>query len=224
MGYTLPMVLSAELLNLVLYASQQLGIVLGVGAQTVVLIAYLSAMRDGVLDDGEERFARAVTQVLYAGLALVVLSGISVTATHLVAQEQNILTAPAFLLKWGLIGLIVGSVFLPQLSIPQWVVHGFAGGTWFALFVLHILAPVAPWETLLLLYGAWLLGFFLCWTGLVFATRKKKVLPPPAPPKPPLPILVKPAPALPTVLSDQSPGLPAIRVMPKTPEEVAKHL
>ena len=53
--------------------------------------------------------------------------------------------------------------------MPQWIVHGFAGGTWFALFVLHILAPVAPWETLLLLYGAWLAGFFLCWIGLVFA-------------------------------------------------------
>lgn len=222
--YTLSMVLSGELLNLVLYAAQQLGIVLGVGAQTVVLIAYLSAMRDGVIDDWEERFARAVVQVLYAGLALVVLSGLSITATHLVAQEQSTLMAPAFLLKWGLIGLIIVSVFLPRLFVSQWIIHGFAGGTWFALFVLHILAPVASWETLLLLYGVWLAGFFLCWTGLVFTTRKKKkILPISTPvvtkPEPPQkPILV-----LPAVTTIEHSGLPAIRVMPKTPEEATKH-
>ena len=70
------MFISFDVINLVLYIMQQFGVMLAVGAQTIVLVAYLSTIRDGVVDNQEERFAKAVKKVLYVGIALIVVSGL----------------------------------------------------------------------------------------------------------------------------------------------------
>lgn len=166
------MIFGGELVSLILYATQQLGITLAVGGQTIVLVAYLLAMRDRVIDPTEAQFARAVRTVLVAGLFLVIASGLGVTAMHYFAGELWILLSPAYLFKW----ILVGAVALFTLGIgtnlvPQWLGEAFAGGTWYALFFLHILAPDTSWESLLILYGGWLGAFALCWMALVFGTR-----------------------------------------------------
>lgn len=266
------MALESELVRLVLYATQQLGVTLAVGAQTIVLLAYLIAMRDRVVEAKEAQFARAARAVLFSGLGLVILSGLGIAALHYIGAEFSILLAPAFLFKW----ILVVAVLLFGLGIGagwvwQWVGEGIVGGTWYALFLVHILAPVTSWETLGVLYAGWLGAFFLIWTALVFGTRErvttiatavKKVAPPPVkiapePPKSPpvplalpnIPIFKKPEPVLPPVAPpplpapivkienpptlvpkpeqktsglNEHPGLPAIRVMPKTPEDIDK--
>ena len=271
------MALESEIVRLVLYATQQLGVTLAVGGQTVVLLAYLIAMRDRVVDSKEAQFSRAVKAVLFSGLGLVILSGIGITALHYIGGELPILFAPAYLFKWLLILLVVVFSFeVGKRLAPPWVGEGIVGGTWYALFLVHILAPVTTWENLLILYAGWLAAFFLIWTALVFGTREKATSPvtpvkkleqkpvtatpsivqpkPFAVPKPPLPTPVPlpnipsqkigpafiPAPNLLSIVEDRPvaiplskseekitdpnahPGLPAIRVMPKTKEDIDK--
>ena len=290
------MALESEIVRLVLYATQQLGMTLAVGAQTIVLVAYLIAMRDRVVEAKEAQFARAVRTVLFSGLGLIVLSGLGISALHFLGGELAVLLAPAFLFKWILvIGVLLFGLGVGRGLLTEWIGEGLAGGTWYALFFLHILAPVISWETLLILYAGWLGAFFLIWAALVFGTRERvaslativkkvvplpkntpfpppkptevsKPLPPPPPPKPseplkppspplavpnipsvnatfstasstiiPTPVPPPPAPIVkienPLALRvpeqkitdpDAHPGLPAIRVMPKTPEDVDK--
>lgn len=196
------MFLSADVISLVLYCAQQLGVTLGVGAQTIMLVAYLSAMRDGVVDAKEAQFARAVRRVLMLGLVLIVLSGIGITMMHIVSGQTGTVLAAAYLFKWILVVSVVVFTVLNQL--PQKIMQGLAGGSWYALFIVHILAPVASWANLLTLYVVWMIGFFLCWIALTYATKDKSVqiaVPVKAQPKP----AAQPAkpPALPKPITPQ---------------------
>jgi len=211
------MFLSADVISLLLYCAQQLGVTLGVGAQTIMLVAYVMAMRDGVVDDKEAQFSRAVMRVLITGLTLIILSGLGIMALHFLAGESAVIFSQAFLFKWLLIiGVLVCTLFN---NLPQHMMLGLAGGSWYALFVVHILAPVATWANLLTLYAVWMIGFGICWAIIVLATRGKggivqpkkevnKILPPiiktappvkpivaaPKPPPPPTPPPPPPAP------------------------------
>src|SRR5581483_881342 len=94
---------SSDVINLVLYCLQQLGVTLGVGAQTILLIAYVQAMRDGVVDSKEAQFSRALSVVLNAAIICVVVSGLGITALHLIAGQSDVVYSPAFLFKWVLV-------------------------------------------------------------------------------------------------------------------------
>lgn len=304
-----------DLLPLGLYFTQQLGVMLGVGAMTVMLIAHVVALRDGVVEPAEERFARAVKQVLFFGLLLIIASGVVITAMHSMAGETQIIFQPAFIFKWMLV-VVVSLAALSRVghTFPSLWKEGFVGATWYALFILHVVAPVTSWVDLIIVYAGWVVGFLLVWGAVarVFkpttAVVGKKVdsapasvapkpkvvqsttkplpppvipkpvvpapkpavvvLPPPTPPKPVVPPAPpKPAPPLPPAKPvaaiapikpkpstpvptkplepkpalavpakpptkpqeqvkdpDEHPNLPAIRVMPRTPEDVDRQL
>jgi hypothetical protein len=181
------MFLSADFLNLIFYCVQQLGVTLGVGAETIMLAAYLISMRDGVVDEKETQYARAIKRVMATALWLIVLSGLGITALHLTAGESATVFTSAFLFKWMLIVLAIVLTFLRRVSKLS-VVEGVIGGTWYALFLIHILAPVTSWFNLGTLYAVWLVGFVLCWEALVVIRRDKKS----TPAKKPLPPVVAP--------------------------------
>jgi len=169
------MVVSLDLVSLILYAVQQLGIMLGVGAQTILLITYAISVRDGVVDAKESQIARAVTKAIVAGLGLIVLSGGLIVAMHFMAGQWYVLLAPAFLFKWLLIAFLIVTTFLwRKKPFPDFVWEGIMGGTWYALFVLHIIAPVATWFDLVVLYVVWTAGFLLVWSASIFMTHKKE--------------------------------------------------
>jgi hypothetical protein len=199
-----------ELINLILYAAQQLGIVLAVGGQTIVLVAYLLAMRDRVIDSQEAQFARAVRTVLVAGLGLIILSGLGITALHYSAGEMATLLSPPYLFKWMLIGAVgLFTLGIGKGALPQWIGEAFAGGTWYALFLLHILAPMTTWGNLIILYGGWLAAFSLCWGALVFGTRDRAAAVSSVKKEQPQKPVIKSAPA-PTVV----PNIPSAKVQP----------
>ena len=164
------MVLLAHIVFLV----QMLGISLGIGAQTVMLVAFVQAARDRVIDDTEAQFARAVRRVLRAGLVLIVLSGLASIPLDVLAANASIFSEPAYLFKWALIGLVILLSFVPvRRLVAEEVFEGIAGGMWYALFVVHILAPVTTWINLLILWAVWLIGFNIIWHVVVFSTREK---------------------------------------------------
>lgn len=260
-----------DVLNLLLYCAQQVGITLGVGASTTMLIAYTIAMRDRVVDAKEAQFARAVRRALRAGLWFIIISGLGITALEALGGRLDIVFSPAFLFKWVLILVLFFEEWITErVDMPNGAWEGFSGGTWYALFILHILAPVATWGALLLLYGVWMAGFALCWGAIVFTFRGKdegargavrKIFQPaprpitqappvsaaiieprrvPAPPPrpvvvqvatpPPPPPPPRPAPAVAPVVVQKtetpkipevfSPDMPALRIMPQTPEDM----
>jgi len=188
------MFFSADFLNLIFYCAQQLGVTLGVGAETIMLAAYLISMRDGVVDEKETQYARAIKRVTAVALWLIVISGIGITfltviATHstnleIAAQNNLVLHSASFYFKWILIVLAVGLTFLRRVSKLS-VVEGVIGGTWYALFLVHILAPATSWFNLSTLYAVWLVGFVLCWEALVVLRREKKSTPTKKPVPPP---------------------------------------
>lgn len=323
------MFIDGDLVSLFLYAVQQLGVMLGVGAQSVLLIAYLLSRRDGVIDQAEERFARAVERILFAGLSLIIISGVGAVAFHFLLGQFDVLFAPAFLFKWVLVLLIVVLIGIFrnfQVSISHDIREWLVGGTWYAIFLVHILAPVTVWENLLLMYVFWMVGFGFIWMMMIALVYDKdpshiqkniaaaaaaiknlaptmpepklapvvvqqpkpmprpepkpaptptpppkvevRPAPPPVAPPPkievkvtpapaPQPVVIKPAPApvapKPVVAAtapkppvqpapppmapqpvikkdekvvdpDENPGLPAIRVMPKTPEDLINQM
>jgi hypothetical protein len=168
------MVLDSDLVGLLLYCVQQLGIVLGVGAQSIMLIAYLVSLRDGVIDSKEAQFARAVRKVLLFGIALIVASGIGAVLFEIVVGKAEVISEPAFLFKWILIIAVSAfALFLDRGKLSHPWVEGVVGGTWYALFLLHILAPVTNWIQLTELFVVWLVGFSLCWVGLVYMIKGK---------------------------------------------------
>ncbi len=165
-----------DLVNLFLYSFQQLGVMLGVGAETILLITYAISVRDGVVDAKETQIARAVGKALLTGLWLMVLSGAAIVALHISLGQAAILLAPAFLFKWLLIAFLLAATFVWRgKPFPTFVWEGLIGASWYALFLVHIIAPVAAWSDLIVLYVVWVAGFLLIWSAAVYMTHKKPV-------------------------------------------------
>ena len=211
-----------EFFYFLIYVAQQLGIMLGVGAQTVLLCAHLLAVHHGEQENPHAAYAQAARKALGAGFFLIIVSGLFAVVTHLLGGQADIVLAPAFLFKWALIIILLAAFFL-QSRLREWVnfYYAFTGTTWYALFLVHSLGPVTSWGSLWVLYILWAILFTLVWTGFValmqrsikkpvsmpatpvtFVIKKEapRPIPPPAPspvPPPPPPPTPKPAPPAP---------------------------
>jgi hypothetical protein len=172
------MSLPVDLVSLVLYCVQQLGVVLGVGAQTVLLIAFILATRDGKIDQKEEQFGHVILSVLKYGLLFMVLSGILITVIHISFEQYAIVETPAFLFKWALIALIgTITLLIERRPFAHFFWEGILGAHWYALFIINAIAPLISWADLLVLYVLWSVGFMLAWSALVYSMRAKRNMP-----------------------------------------------
>ena len=266
-----------EFFALAVFIAQQLGVMLGVGAGTVLLVAYLLGLHKEESDAAHQNFVRAVFLARSVALGVIVVSGVAAVGVHFAVGELGVLFAPAFVFKWILIGAVLGLYFVEKWAqglSSGWrlAVCGFVGAQWYALFLIHSVAPVTTWEYLLPFYAGWVVFFELVWHTFVWVmsrplrvqkvaeakTSSASAVPekPPAPPpvfvKPASPIVLpvpkptehhnvpeiapvilpvvvavpapmpqpKPAPAPTLTDIEKEPDLPAIRVMPRTPEEI----
>ncbi|MES2006765.1 MAG: hypothetical protein V4436_01510 [Patescibacteria group bacterium] len=173
------MLFSVELLDLLLYCVQQLGVMLAVGAETIVLVSYIVSMYDRVIEEAEVRFSRAVHRALLVGLSCVVLSGLAIVWLHL-SLEEDVVFEPVFLFKWLLIVTLIGMyVWQRRKPFSHFLLEGVVGGTWYALFLIHILAPQASWGNLAVLYILFVVGFVALWSALVAMSKTRSVQPAP---------------------------------------------
>jgi hypothetical protein len=168
------MLFSGEMADLVLYCVQQFGVMLAVGAVTVVLIAYAIATRDGKTDETEIRFSKAVHRALFFGIGCIVVSGVAITGLHIVRAEIATVLEPRFLFKWLLIaGLIGVYAWQKWKTFSRPFVEGIIGGTWYMLFLVHILDSLTSWTNLFTLYIVFLGGFVAIWGAVVKASRQE---------------------------------------------------
>lgn len=154
-----------ELFALAVYSVQWLGIVLGVGAEVVLMVAHLTALHE----HKPQWLATipAVRAVQRWGLVLIVVSGVVAVGLQALL-DPSVFLIPVFGFKWALI-VLAWSAFLASRSGGRATIEGFAGGTWLALFVVHSVAPsTATWAVLGAGYAVWLAVFGLLWTSTVY--------------------------------------------------------
>lgn len=229
-----------DLVNLILYCAQQLGVMLGVGAESVLLIVYFLSLHEGRAEPRAEHFVPTVHKVLRWGLVFIICSGLLITAIHIFFGQFNVVFSPAFVLKWLLIGAVAGAEVLRRRgTFAHFAWEGVAGAHWYALFALHILAPVAAWGDLLVLYVLWVAGFMACFVSIAHAmgapapAHKPKEEPVPPQPKhvvqaqPPKPVF-KPAPKPPPpepkkFVTPPPPPAPPPAPKPPPPPAPAQH-
>ncbi len=178
------MELAGELLSLVVSLSQQIGIVVGVGALTVTLVGHLLSLH---AHKNETVFAyvRAARSIRAMALMLIIVSGGAAILIHFQTQTLSVLAAPAFLFKWLLIILLTAFYFieLKVEGVKRDAVEGFEGANWYALLIVHTMAPVAGWLLMLYIYLGWLAAFAVIWAGFVWVMRRYSTLDSGAAPK-----------------------------------------
>lgn len=198
-----------------------------------------------LLDTHAERFNEhlrtAARWVRFVGLLLIILSGGVVGYVHFIAGETAILEEPAFVFKWLLVVLLLGFHLLDKVQRGRGVILWLEGASWYALFLVHTLAPVISWADILIAYGAWIIAFGAVWGIFLYAVtpRKKKTIAPevlkeipPVVPKPPVsvvPPVKPPAPVAKPVIASLSPTkpehpLPALHAVAELPAPVKEKI
>jgi hypothetical protein len=167
------MFFEVSFIGLFLFFIQELGIALGLGGQMALLAAYSLSIEDGVVDPREAQFHRAVRGVLHVGLFCIVTSGAVISLIHFLTGEVSTLMEPAYLFK---VALIILATVLSLLSLQkiESTVMGLAGGTWSALFVLHIFGPVTTWPVLTALFVVWMVIFNIIWKIWVYFKNENR--------------------------------------------------
>lgn len=200
------MSLAGDLISLSVALAQEGGVLLGVGAVTLTLVAHLLALHSK-RDEWVHGYVRAALQLRAIALIVIILSGIAAIVVHVQTDTGATILTPAYLFKWLLIGILTVLHFL-ELKVHgyyQDALEGFEGANWYALLIVHSVAPVASWVFIGALYAAWLAAFGVVWAAFVWYLRWQgspkapapKPAPAPAPtpaPMPPLaPVAPKPA-------------------------------
>lgn len=217
------MALDAGLFSLGVALIQQLGIVLGVGAQTILLTAHFLALHSRRSEE-MHGYVHTARQVRAVSLMLIILSGVAAVIIHLQTGTSETLFAPAFIFKWGLIGILALFHMLEEGSAgyKQDAIEGFEGTNWYALFIVHTMAPVVSWAFLLEIYGGWFVAFGTVWVAFVAFMRWQGTTkaPNPMPAAPATPLPPKPAPAavpIPVLPKLQPQPQPTVATPPPAP-------
>lgn len=204
------MTLAGDLISLLVSLAQEIGIIAGVGALTITLVGHLLSLHARV-SETVYGFVRAARHIRALALMAIIISGGAAILIHFQTQTPEVLLAPAYLFKWALIAVLTAFYFveLKVVGIARDAVEGFEGANWYALFIIHTIAPVVGWGKLLGIYGGWLITFAVIWAVFVWVMRRqntkesKPAVPAPAPapaptpapkPVPPPAPVVKPAP------------------------------
>ncbi len=200
---------------------QEAGIVAGVGAVTMTLVGHLLSLHTHQ-NELVHGYVRAARHIRALALALIIISGVAAILIHFQTGTPSVLWAPAFIFKWLLIILLAAFYFieLKVERIKRDAVEGFEGANWYALFIVHSMAPIIGWGKMLMIYGGWLITFGVIWAGFVWLMRWHKTVKPKAMPAsaPVAPIPPNPAPA-----SAMAPSPKPVAPVPMPPKPIEIH-
>ncbi len=187
-----------DVASLAVFVLQQLGIVLGVGAEAIIAYVaaahYIGSHQGHQPDFHRQSLARSARHVQAGALLLIVLSGVAAIGIHLNGENVQALVESAFIYKWLLIALVT-AVFFIDPHIPSrytWTARGFAGVSWASLCILHVVAPIVSWWIIALAHILFVAIWMALWQGV--ARLAHPPVSKPTPPPPPKPVAPKPAP------------------------------
>jgi hypothetical protein len=113
-----------------------IGLTLGVGSSTFALIFFISALKDGVIDDSEKRLLHIVYTVLRVGMGILILTILAKIATTTLPFPQTLL-AQAFLMCVITVNAILMTYKVMSMKFGPIL----AGGSWYSLFFVTQLTP-----------------------------------------------------------------------------------
>lgn len=229
------MTLMGELGSFAVSWAQEASIIMGVGALTITLIGHLLSLH-ARQNEAVHGYVRIAHQLRALALIVIIISGAGAILLHADAGTLDVLLAPAYLFKWILIALLTALHFM-EWKVSGWkqdAVEGFEGANWYALLLVHTLAPVTGWTAIGGIYGGWLVAFGAIWAAFVWFMRRQtglqaqpaqppakpieKPAPPPEPSKPappPVPV-VAPAPVVEKKIEVPAPSKVEMPVPSKT--------
>jgi hypothetical protein len=225
------MSIAGDLVSFLVSLVQEVGVTAGVGALTITLIGHLLALHSRV-PETTLAYVRAARRVRLVALVLIIASGLCAVLIHLQTGTSGVLMVPAFVFKWGLIILLTAYHFIDRRAtgVAQDAIEGFEGANWYALLIVHTIAPVVAWGLLLEVYAGWIVTFAVIWGGFVWFMRWQsthKAHSAGAPPAPSSPLAGRgavsaPAPPAPasSVPAPFVSSLPSVTVMPKGPGDI----
>jgi hypothetical protein len=208
------MALGGELFSLIVSLVQEVSIVAGVGALTVTLVGHLLSLH-AHQSEGTRGYVRAARHIRALALIGIIVSGGAAVLIHFASGTPAVLVVPAFLFKWVLIALLTAFYFAEwrATGVAQDAIEGFEGANWYALIIVHTVAPVVGWLFLLKLYAGWLITFGVLWAVFVWLMRGQSTLKPaaqkPAPAAAPIQKPVPPPAAKPVAAPLPKPPVPA---------------
>lgn len=147
-----------------------LGYSLAVASSTFALTFFFMATRDGTVDASERRFMHAVYAVLRIGMGIIIITEIMLALFLYQASGGQVfyLDSGGFWFVWTALSIILGNALLMHhKKMPMWLGPAIAGGSWYALFVVHNLpAGTASYATLI---GGYLagIGFMVALLALI---------------------------------------------------------
>ncbi len=161
-------------LTLAFYLMQQFGMMLGFGAEMVLLFTYLAGRRKGVINETEDGIAHGIYHILVFSLCFIIISGVGITGIHFASLQFSVLASPAFVIKWILIIIAAVLAFLLRgFRIWNSALEGISGANWGALFLLHIFAPITTYFVLIKLYIEFVAVFLILWYLVIVVLRLK---------------------------------------------------
>ncbi len=169
------MLISLHAITVLLSVIQQFGLVLGVGAETVLLLMRISGVTRHESDPRERRFVHAIPLVRDTGIALLLISAIAVTVTEYLGHHLDVIFTPAYLAVCALTVLVtLFTIITHGDSFFEAICEGISGATWYALLLMHALAPALAWRTIFDAYGIWVCVWTVCWVGILLLTRRAR--------------------------------------------------
>ena len=138
----------------------EFGRTLGVGASTFAITFFIMALQDGVMDETEKRFLRAVYTVLRIAMTLIAISLAWQLFTH---AGTDFVT---YLMEWILIIIItLNGTLMTAKIMPMRVGPSIAGGSWYSLFFVSALPVVSLPVPVIVLGYLVIIGIFYAILG-----------------------------------------------------------
>lgn len=113
-----------------------IGLTFGVGSSTFALIFFISALKDGVIDDSEKRLMHIVYTVLRIGMGILILTILIKIATAVLPLSQTLMVQ-AFLMFVIVLNAILMTYKVMSMKFGPII----AGGSWYSLFFVTQLTP-----------------------------------------------------------------------------------
>lgn len=150
----------------------KLALGLGLGASTFLLVSYMDADGDATAGAPERWLKAAVQFTLRTALAVVIAAQFILLSSFPPADLSGLTGDPTFVVNWLMIAAILGSALLVRVDrVPAWAGPVVAGGSWYALFLLHAWPGPVPLNTAEL-FGVYI-GFLLLFAGAFMALKRR---------------------------------------------------
>lgn len=121
---------------------QSLGVSLGVGSSTIAVLNFLTAVRDGTVDDSEKRMMRVVYTILRVAMGIILFT-MFLQGIFLVSAYGTFYFHPFVVFAWTVvIVLYVNAVLMTKRLMPRSIGPSLQAASWYTLALLYFFSTI----------------------------------------------------------------------------------